>query len=168
MISIAAESALNIIQSRPTLPQPQSCTSYCQYHNSPAQICHQWPTCPLPPGLFLYQQWPFVLPIEEGLFCLHIAIWSERIPSKAPYPTACVVVSPTRLLKSQPNQSAVLPNWVYTPSSGLSVSEAVAAYCICRQLFPPGPPPATNSLSSRAHSPAWRLVGRLLVSKHNF
>lgn len=70
--------------------------------------------CALPSWPVPLPAMPLCSPQPRGtLVFLHVAMWSERIPSKAPSSTASgVVASPTCLLKSQPNQSAVLPNWV--------------------------------------------------------
>lgn len=69
VISIAAESALNVIQSRPTFLQLRSCTSYCQYHNSPARIHHQRPTFSLPSKPAPLPTMPLCATQRRGTMC---------------------------------------------------------------------------------------------------
>lgn len=155
MIRIAAESALDLIQSRPTLLQLPSGTSYCRHHNSPARIRHQRPRLPSLLACSSPNNAPLFSPAKRTLVFLHVAMRSGRIPSKAPSSTVSGVVSPTCLLKSQPNQSAVLLTGL--PPTGLRFGGGSLELHLQTALFP-SPPPSANSA---AHSPAW---GALLAN----
>lgn len=160
MIRIAAESALDLIQSRPTLLQLPNCTSYCRHHNSPARIRHQRPRFPSLLACSSPNNAPLFSPAKRTLVFLHVAMRSGRIPSKAPSSTVSGVVSPTCLLKSQPNQSAVLltglpPTGLRTPLRRRQPGTASADSPF------PQPAPFRELLRPRPR------LGRL-ISKHHF